>query len=87
MVAKMENEIKDIPDTGTRKNYSHLIFAMASTFAVVMIVTILLGNVSKDKLDMIMIVFTAWSTISGSVLGIYTLSETAKKHSYAVLNK
>ena len=83
----MDEEIKEIPDGGSRKKYAYIIFWIASVFSVLIIISIFNGDVDKNKLDMIMLVFDGWIAISGSVLGIYTLSETAKKHSYAVLNK
>jgi len=83
----MGNEIKEIPDGGSRKKYAYLIFWIASIFSALIIISIFNNNVDKNKLDMIMLVFDGWIAISGSVLGIYTISEAAKKHSYAVLNK
>ena len=81
------NDMKTIPETGTRKKYKDYIFWLATVFAIIVIVLIAAEKVNKEQVELIMIVFTSWATLVGSMFGIYAISENIKKQSYAYLNK
>lgn len=81
------SEVKQLPDTGTRKHYKTLIFALSSTAAVVVIIAVMLGNLDREKFDMVMEVLAWWATLAGSIFLIYSGSENFKKQSFAYMNR
>lgn len=90
----MAEELKQLPEGGTRKRYKDLMFVLATTVATVIIAAILLGvfTIPKDnavpaEFTMIMEILAWWAVLSGSLFGLYSLSENGAKQSFAVLNK
>lgn len=80
-------ELKQLPDGGTRKKYKEVIFALATTFAFVVVFAILAGWVERERVELVMLVFESWAALSGVLFGLYAASENAKKHSFATMNK
>jgi len=87
MVAKMAEEIKQLPSGGTRLKYN---VKYATALAVVcgtLLIAVLFSEISTVKFEQIKWILTFGFSGTGIALGIYTASENIVKHSTAVMNK
>lgn len=83
----MAEELKQIPDTGTRLNFARLVGVALSTGYVMTTIAVLNDLMTADQVALVGVTFERWWIGIGSTLLVYTGSENFKKHSIAVLNK
>lgn len=83
----MAEEIKEIPDTGTRKVRIDAVCIVLTLGWILTILAVLNDWITEDQAKLVGVTFDRWWVGVGLMVGGWVASENAKKHSFAVLNK